>query len=333
MSKNRMAVIKQRPLDVPSQDDFAVVAAPMPTPEPGQVLLETVYVSVDPYVRVAIDDRTTTLFGAAQPLDTPLMGKTISRVVESRSELFHPGEHVMALSGWQKFAVADAESLQKLDPDVAPLSWWLGVLGTTGFAAYVGTTQVAPPAAGQTYVVTSAAGATGSIAGQIAGQRGARVIGIAGAKEKCDYVVNDLGFAGCVSHHAEDLVAALAEQCPDGVDHSFENVGGKPLEAVLELIKPGGIVALCGVIGSYNQANRTPGPNLWPLVRIGASIRGFRLPDYQHVREQFIHDMLGWLNAGKIKHREEVMTGIECAGEAYNRLMTSNSAGKIVVKL
>lgn len=333
MTDNAMVLLKQRPAGVPGDENFAIVSAPMPVPGPGEVLLETLYVSVDPYVRVAIDDRTTTVFGSAQPLETPLMGRSIARVVETRSEAFREGDHVLTLCGWQKYAVETPERLQKIDPDAAPLSWWLGVLGITGFAAYVGTTLIAPPQAGQTYVVTSAAGATGSIAGQIALLRDARVIGIAGSPQKCAYVVDELGFAGCISHHSTDLVAELAAQCSSGVDHSFENVGGRSLEAVLENINPGGIIALCGVIGSYNDGNRSAGPNLWPLIRVGASIRGFRLTDYQALRPQFVGDMLAWIADGKIKHQEDVLDGLESAGKAYQKLMTSQSSGKIVVRL
>jgi NADPH-dependent curcumin reductase CurA len=333
MTDNAIVVLKQRPQGAPGEDNFALVSAPMPVPGPEEVLLQTLYVSVDPYVRVAIDDRTTTVFGAAQPLGTPLMGRSIARVIESRSAAFRPGDHVLANCGWRRYAVEAAERLHKLNPRAAPLTWWLGVLGTTGFAAYVGATEVAPPAAGQTYVVSSAAGATGSIAGQIALLRNARVVGIAGSAEKCAYVVDDLGFDACVSHHAEDLVAELRRCCPAGVDHSFENVGGRPLEAVLENLNPGGIVALCGVIGSYNNGNRSPGPNLWPLIRIGASIRGFRLPDYQHLRPRFVHDMLDWIADGKIRHREDILEGMDSAGRAYNKLMSSQNSGKIVVKI
>lgn len=333
MTGNALAVVMSRPDGVPGDENFAVVEAPMPVPGPDEVLVETLYVSVDPYVRVAIDERTTTVFGAAQPLGSPLMGRSVARVVETRSRALKVGDVVLTHCGWQRYVAAKADTMVPVNEDGVPLTWWLGVLGTTGFAAYVGATQVAPPESGQTYVVTSAAGATGSIAGQIARLRGAKVVGVAGAPEKCAYVVDDLGFDACVSHLGDDLVGDLARHCPGGIDHAFENVGGRPLEAVLENIKPGGIVALCGVIGSYNDGNRSPGPNLWPLIRVGASIRGFRLPDYQHLRPAFIRDMLRWTASGEIRHREEILEGLDAAGEAYRRLMSGRSMGKLVVKI
>ncbi|HEV7920932.1 MAG TPA: NADP-dependent oxidoreductase, partial [Thermoanaerobaculia bacterium] len=227
----------------------------------------------------------------------------------------------------------DGKGLRKIDPNQAPLSWHLGVLGMPGLTAYVGLLDVGQPKAGETVVVSAAAGAVGSIAGQIAKLLGCRVLGIAGSVEKCAYVMGDLGFDDCINYREEDLGPALDKACPNGIDVYFDNVGGDVLEAVMRRINVHARITLCGLISQYNDPKPRPGPNLQPLVTQRATMRGLIVTDHAHRFPDFARDMAQWLAAKKIHYREDVIEGLENAPRAFLGLFEGENFGKRVVKV
>ena len=243
---NRRVLLAQRPVDAPTAANFRLEEAPLPEVGEGEVLLRTLYLSIDPYMRGRMSDAPS----YAQPvaIDEVMCGATVCRVEQSRAPALAAGDMVLAMSGWQDYAVAPAKGLLKLDAALAPPSYSLGVLGMPGFTAYVGVLDIGRPVAGNTVLISAAAGAVGAAAGQIAKRKGCRVVGIAGGADKCEYAVDTLGFDACVNHYDDDFAAQLAAACPQGVDVYFENVGGNPLMATLPLLNVGARVALCGLI-------------------------------------------------------------------------------------
>jgi NADPH-dependent curcumin reductase CurA len=268
-----------------------------------------------------------------------MVGGTVSEVVESRHPGFAAGDVVLGYGGWQAYHVARAGAAPgpfgplKLDPKVAPISTALGVLGMPGLTAYVGLLDFGQPKPGETVVVSAAAGAVGSIVGQLAKIKGARAVGVAGAQSKCDYVVKELGFDACVSYRSPDLVAALRDACPKGIDVYFDNVGGDVFRAVLGLINPFARIPLCGLISQYNATEMPPGPNLAPLLSNRVTVRGFIVSDHVDRLPAFLADMAGWVREGRIKYREDVVEGLDQAPRAFIGLLRGENLGKMLVKV
>jgi NADPH-dependent curcumin reductase CurA len=249
----RRIVLASRPEGEPRPSDFRLEEVPVPQPGPGEVLLRTRWLSLDPYMRSRISDAPS----YAKPVDIGgvMEGGTVSEVIASNNERFAPGDIVLGRTGWQTHAVSSGQGLRKLDPKVAPVSTALGVLGMPGMTAYTGLLEIGKPQPGETVVVAAASGAVGALVGQVAKIKGARAVGIAGGPRKCDYVRNELGFDACLDHRAPDLAGRLAAACPGGIDVYFENVGGAVFEAVFPLLKPFARVPICGLISQYNAAS------------------------------------------------------------------------------
>ena len=335
-NKNRRIVLAARPKGEPRDEDFRLEAVDLPVPGDGQVLLRTIYLSLDPYMR----GRMNAGYSYAAPVEIGqvMEGGTVSAVVESRSPDFAPGDFVLAYTGWQEYAVAAAKSLLKLDPARAPLSTALGVMGMPGMTAYTGLLNIGQPKAGETVVVAAASGAVGSVVGQIAKIKGCRAVGIAGGERKCDYVVNELGFDACIDHHSPPLPRNLEAACPKGVDVYFENVGGRVLNAVLPLMNPFGRVPVCGLISQYNLAALAQGVDRVPVL-MGAILvkrlrfQGFIVSDFAAQKDDFVRDMSRWLREGKVKYREDVVEGLENAVAAFQGLLQGRNFGKLLVRL
>ena len=334
--QNRRIVLAARPNGEPQEEDFRLEAVDLPSPGEDQVLLRTIYLSLDPYMRGRMNAGPS--YAAPVEVGQVMEGGTISAVVESRSPHFVPGDMVLGYTGWQEYAVAAANSLQKLDPVRAPVSTALGVMGMPGLTAYTGLLNLGRPNPAETVVVAAASGAVGSVVGQIAKIKGCRVVGIAGGKQKCDFAVNELGFDACVDHHIASFPQNLKVACPQGVDVYFENVGGRVFNAVLPLMNPFGRVPVCGLIAQYNATGLSPGIDRVPAL-MGAilvkrlTFQGFIVSDFATQKDDFARDMIQWLRAGKVKYREDVVEGLENAITAFQGLLKGRNFGKLLVRL
>jgi hypothetical protein len=328
---NRQVLLRRRPHGMPSRDDFEVVESLRPAPEDGEVLRRTIYLSLDPYMRGRMSEGVSYARGVS-PSDV-MLGGTVSEVIESRNPQFKPGEFVLGFDGWQEYGVSDGKELRTLDPAEAPISTSLGVLGMPGLTAYVGLLDIGQLKAGETVVVSAAAGAVGSVVGQIARLKGARAVGIAGSAGKCEHVVQELGFDACVNHRDPDLAGALGRACPQGIDIYFENVGGPVLEAVLLHINQHARIPLCGLIAEYNATGPVRGPNLRPLLVKRAMIKGFIVWDHAHRQPAFLAECGAWLRAGRLKYREDIVEGLAEAPAAFPRLFEGSNVGKLLVRV
>ncbi len=331
ITTNRQVRLRRHPVGMPEESDFEIVDAPAPSPGDGEVLTRTLFLSLDPYMRGRISGVRS--YAAGVSVGQVIVGGTVGEVVESRHPGFARGDVVAGAAGWQTYGVASGATLRKLDPAQAPISTALGVLGMPGLTAYVGLLDIGQPRAGETVVVSAASGAVGAVVGQIAKLKGCRVIGVAGSAQKCAYVVHELGFDACVDHHSQALDAALRDACPGGIDVYFDNVGGATLAAVLTLINVGARIPLCGMISEYNAAAPPPGPNLRPLLFNRALIKGFIISDHLDRMGEFLRDCAGWLRAGKLKYREDVVRGLDAAPSAFIGLLQGKNFGKLIVEV
>ena len=330
-SVNRQVVLRSRPVGMPKPGDFDLVESPLPSPKDGEVLCRTIYLSLDPYMRGRISGAKS--YAASVEPGQVIVGGTVGEVVESRHPGLATGDVVLGYDGWQSHAVSKGGGLRKLDPKQAPVSTALGVLGMPGMTAYVGLLDIGQPKPGETVVVSAASGAVGSAVGQIAKIKGARAVGVAGSQDKCDYVVRELGFDACVNYRKGDLLASLRQACPNGIDVYFENVGGDVLRAVMQLLNQNARVPLCGLISEYNATESIPGPNLRPLLFNRALIKGFIVSDHLARMGDFVKDCGGWLRDGRLKHREDVVVGLEKAPEAFIGLLQGRNFGKLLVRV
>ncbi|GLS57005.1 NADP-dependent oxidoreductase [Methylobacterium gregans] len=330
---NRRIVLAARPHGEPTPAHFRLEEARVPTPRAGEILLRTRWLSLDPYMR----GRMSAAKSYAQPvvIGEPMVGGTVSEVVQSNNPDFAVGELVSAYAGWQDYAISDGRGLHRLPPGLPPTTA-LGILGMPGMTAYTGLLTIGRPKAGETVVVAAAAGPVGSLVGQIARLKGARAVGIAGGPDKCRYLTETLGFDAALDHRAEDFADALAAACPKGIDVYFENVGGAVFEAVLPLLNDFARVPVCGLVSGYNATELPPGPDRLPtLMRTVLTkrlhLQGFIVWDFADQQEAFVRDVGGWLAEGKVRHREDIVEGLEAAPEAFIGMLRGKNFGKLVV--
>lgn len=334
---NRQIILASRPQGLPVSENFRVEEKPVPAPDEGQVLLRTLYLSLDPYMRNLMDEIGPG-YAPSINLNERMVGGTVNQVVTSRNEKFKPGELVLGNAGWQDYALSDGSDLQKLD-DMAESSLALGGLGMPGFTAYVGLLDIGKPKAGETLVVAAATGAVGSVVGQIAKLKGLRVVGIAGGADKCRYATDELGFDVCIDRNHPQFAKELAVACPDGIDIYFENVGGAVFEAVLPLLNLNARIPVCGFIAHYNDKTLPAGPNKLPLLMAAilqkrVHVEGFIILDHYATRyDSFAQDMYVWMSAGKIKLRENKIQGLENAPAAFIGLLQGKNFGKLLVEV
>ncbi len=330
---NRQVLLASHPAGMIEDDNFKLVESPVPEPGDGEVLLRTKYLSLDPAIRGWMNGVDTYLPGL-KPGDV-MRGGAIAEVVDSCSAEFQTGDLVLGMLDWSDYIVVrPGVDLVRAIPRQDPITAFLSVYGVTGLTAYFGVFDIAPPEPGETFVVSGAAGAVGSIAGQIAKIKGCRVVGIAGGPAKCAWVTDELGFDACIDYKAENVEARLRETCPDGIDVYFDNVGGEILDAVLGQINQNARIALCGAISQYNQVELQPGPrNIVNLVPQRGRMEGFILIDYQDRFLEGILQLGQWVEEGRIKYAEEIVDGLEQAPSAMRRLFTGENTGKLIVKV
>ncbi|MGH7073272.1 MAG: NADP-dependent oxidoreductase [Stellaceae bacterium] len=329
---NRQILLKDRPTGMPSAANFGLVETPLPAPGDGEVLLKTRYLSLDPYMRGRMNDGPS--YAPPAEVGKPMVGGTVSEVAASRHPGFSAGDLVTAYAGWQEYTVSNGAGLVKLDPKlVQPISLALGLLGMPGMTAYAGLMEIGQPKAGETVVVSAAAGAVGSVVGQLAKIKGCRAVGVAGGPAKCEHVVKNLGFDACVDHRADNLRQRLAAACPNGVDIYFENVGGATQRAVWPLFNNFARVPVCGMIAAYNDAAPQPGPDPRTVLTKRLTVRGFIVTDLAPKFPNAIADLARWHQEGKIKYREDVVEGLENAPQAFLGLFAGKNLGKLVVKV
>ena len=335
--QNRQFTLASRPVGAPTVENFNLIATEIPTPGKGEVLLRTVYLSLDPYMRGRMSDAKS--YAEPVAIDEVMVGGAVCCVEQSLNDNFQVGDLVVAYTGWQDYALSNGDELLKLPKELALPSYALGVLGMPGLTAYMGLLDIGQPKTGETVVVAAASGAVGSLVGQIAKLQGCRVVGIAGSSEKCSYVTGTLGFDACLNHKDENLAQQLAEQCPNGIDIYFENVGGAVFDAVMPLLNASARVPLCGLISQYNATELPSGPDrmsqLMGLLLVKRiKMQGFIVfDDYGHRYNEFSQAMGQWLAQGKISYREDKVHGLEQAANAFIGLLQGENFGKLVVEV
>lgn len=333
---NRRILLASRPRGAPTPENFSSEDAPVPQPGEGEVLLQTLYLSLDPYMRGRMDDGPS--YAAPVPVGGVMEGGTVCKVVESHNPKFAAGEIVLAHTGWQSFAISDGKGLRKLDPTLAPVSTALGVLGMPGFTAYTGLLTIGDPKPGETVVVAAAAGPVGATVGQIAKIKGARAVGIAGGADKCAYLRDELGFDAAIDHRAQDFPEQLKAACPKGIDVYFENVGGAVFTAVQPLLNNFARIPLCGLIANYNATALPPGPDrsvrlMRDILIKRLTVRGFIVSDFFEQMPAFLRDVPAWMAEGRVKYREDVVEGLDKAPKAFIGLLEGRNFGKLLVKV
>ncbi len=321
------------PVGYPKESDFSLVQSAMPAPSEGQVLVKSAYLSVDPYMR----GRITGVRTYADPVNVGdvMQGGTVGQVVESKAAGFAAGDYVTGFWGWQDFAAVDPKTLTKLDPKLAPVSTALGVLGMPGMTAYFGFLEICQPKPGETVLVSGAAGAVGSLVGQIAKIKGCRAVGIAGTDDKVAWMTKDLGFDAAFNYKStSDYSAKLKELCPNGIDCYFDNVGGAITDAVFPLMNVYGRMSICGQISQYNLEKPEPGPRILAYVLVKQlKVEGFIVFRWQNRYQEGIVQMAKWLGEGKLKHREEIVDGFENTVKAFIGMLKGDNTGKMLVKV
>ncbi|MGR3038802.1 NADP-dependent oxidoreductase [Vibrio vulnificus] len=333
---NRQIVLASRPVGAPTAENFALKQSDIPTPAQGEMLLRSVYLSLDPYMRGRMSDAKS--YAEPVGIDEVMVGGTVCQVEVSNHAEFEVGEWVLAYTGWQDYAISNGEGLIKLGKHPGHPSYALGVMGMPGFTAYMGLLDIGQPKAGDTLVVAAATGAVGSMVGQIGKLKGCRVIGIAGGEEKCQFAKETLGFDECIDHKATDFAEQLAKVCHNGIDIYFENVGGKVFDAVMPLLNTGARIPLCGLISQYNATSLPEGPDRMSMLMAQLLIKRIKMQgfiifdDYGHRYGEFAADMSQWLAQGKIHYREHLVQGLENAPDAFIGLLEGKNFGKMVVQ-
>jgi len=334
--QNRQIVLRRRPVGEPREDDFELVTTAIADPGEGEMLLKTLWLSLDPYMRGRMNDAKS--YAPPVELGGLMVGGTVSQVLHSRIREYQAGDIVSGNHGWQELAIGrpDDDRLAKVNPRLAPISTAIGVLGMPGFTAYFGLLRVGEPKAGETVVVSAAAGAVGSAVGQIARIQGCRAVGVAGGPAKCRHVVEELGFDACVDYKAGNLEADLRAACPDGIDVYFENVGGAVLDAVVPLLNPGSRVPICGFISAYNARSRSEVRS--PFDVLGAMDsppfhRFFLVGEWIEEYPEAIDTLAGWLKEGRLVYRETIAEGLENAPRAFIGLLRGENLGKQLVRI
>ncbi len=334
--ENVQVRLAARPVGRPTADNFTVTTEPRPTARDGQVLLRTRYLSLDPYMRGRMSDAPS--YAPPVAVGGIMVGGTIGEVVESNSPDLKPGDVVLAYSGWQKYGVAQAAHVRKLDAGSGvPVTTALGVLGMPGFTAYAGLTQIGQPKAGETVVVAAASGPVGATVGQLAKILGARAVGIAGGPRKVDYL-RSLGFDAAIDHRSPTFSDDLAAAVPDGIDVYFENVGGHVWDAVLPRLNLFARVPLCGLVAAYNATSLPEGPDRTPLLLRSIltkrlTMRGFIVSDYAALEPEFLQRATPWVHEGRLQFREDFVDGLQNAPEAFIGMLEGRNFGKLLVRV
>ncbi len=335
-SSNRQILLANRPVGMPKASDFLLNETSIPTPVDGQVLCETLYLSLDPYMRGRMSPSKS--YAKPVEINEVMTGGTVGKVIESRDPNLKAGDIVFGYGGWQDYWVHNGKTLKNVDPDIAPISTATGVLGMPGVTAYTGLLNIGKPIKGETVVVASACGPVGSVVGQIAKFKGARSVGIAGSKEKCKYATDKFQFDHCLNHKSSEFSEELKQVCPEGIDVYFENVGGKVLDSVLPLLNDFARIPVCGIISAYNSTELPSGPNLIPSLMRSILVkrltfRGFIVWDFANQEKEALQQLAKWVKQGKLHYLEDIVDGLENAPEAFIGLFDGKNFGKLVVRV
>jgi hypothetical protein len=329
---NRQWRLASRPEGLIKESDFEWLEKPVRPLEEGEILARNIYLSLDPANRGWVN--TGPSYVEPVEIGEVMRGLTIGVVEESRNDRFSVGDVVSGAMGWQDFAISDGADQRIVDPGQLPLTAFLGLFGMVGITAYFGLLDIGKPKAGETLVVSGAAGAVGSIVGQIGKIIGCRVVGIAGSDAKCAWLTEELGFDAAINYKTENVVRSLHKHCPEGIDVIFENVGGEILDAELAWINNFARVVICGLISGYNAAERVPGPSAFPMVLIRrARVEGFIVIDYMDRASEAIEKLSEWYAEGRLKYRVDVYDGLETAPRNINRLFDGSHNGKLIIKV
>jgi NADPH-dependent curcumin reductase CurA len=335
--RNRQLVLAERPVGEPTDSTLRFETVDLPIPQDGQMVLRTVFLSLDPYMRGRMSDAPS--YAPPVELGAVMVGGTVARVHSSKLVGFSEDDWVLCFNGWQDYALSDGMGVTLLESNPEHPSWALGILGMPGFTAWAGLLKIGMPQAGETVVVAAATGPVGSTVGQIGKIMGCRVVGIAGGAEKCAHAVEQLGFDACINHRSEDFVDELAGVLPDGIDVYFENIGGKVFDAVLPHLNAHARVPVCGLVSQYNATDLPDGPDrmgwlMGQLLRKRITMRGFIIfDDFAPLYPEFSKEMTGWLDAGRMHYREEMINGLERAPEAFIGLLLGANFGKRVIRV
>ncbi len=334
---NSQIVLASRPVGAPTKDDFRITHSAMPVPGEGEVLLKTIYLSLDPYMRGRMSDSPS--YADPVNIDEVMVGATVSQVIESNNSEFPVGEWVLAYSGWQSYEVSNGTGLTRLGTSPQKPSWALGIMGMPGFTAYMGLLDIGKPQQGDTLVVAAATGPVGATVGQIGKLKGCHTVGVAGGTEKCTYAKEVLGFDACLDHKSTDFDDQLKDACPDGIDIYYENVGGKVFDSVLPLLNVGARIPVCGLVSRYNATKLPDGPDRLSLLMANILIKritmkGFIIfDDYGHRYNEFSQEMSEMLKTGKIHYREQIVQDLESAPEAFIGMLEGKNFGKLVIQV
>lgn len=332
-STNHQFRLAARPVGNVKRSDFNLVAENLRDPADGEVVIKTQYISLDPAMRGWMNESKNSYMPPVD-IDEVMRALGVGQVIASKNPKFAVGEHVSGMLGVQEYTVSNGQGLNKVDAKLAPLPIYLSTLGMPGMTAYFGLLEVGQLQAGDTVVVSGAAGAVGSVVGQIAKIKGARVVGIAGGADKCAYLVDELGFDAAIDYKSEDLSAALKKHCPDGINIYFDNVGGEMLDAALAQLAHGARVVICGAISQYNNTTAIKGPaNYLNLMVKRATMKGVMVSDFYPRAAEAAMVMAGWLMSGKLKSREDIVEGFNSFPETFQMLFTGANNGKLVLKV
>lgn len=328
---NRRWTLAARPVGLPKQSDFKLIESAIPSPTSGEALLKSEWLSLDPYMRGRMNAGQS--YAPGVEIGGTLQGEVVARVVESNSNDLDVGDFVAAPLGWQEYGVAHISAVRKLNPEIAPLSTAVGIVGMPGLTAYFGLLDVIQPKPGDTLVVSAASGAVGAVVGQIGLMAGCKVIGIAGSQEKVDYIVEELGFDSGINYKTEDVAERLVEESPGGIDCYFDNVGGPITDAVIENLATGARIAICGQISQYNLSESALGPrNLRFLLTKTARMQGFLVFNFKNRYEEGLSRLASWVKSGQLKYREHVVDGFENMPDAFIGMMNGANFGKLLVR-
>ena len=329
---NTQILLASHPVGEPTKRDFQIEATPIPAEGEGQVLIRTIYLSLDPYMRGRM--RAGPSYAKALQVGDVITGEVVGEVISSRATKFSAGDVVNAHIGWQAYGVADSNVVRRVDPALAPISTSLGILGMPGCTAYCGLLNVGQPKSGETVVVSAASGAVGALVGQIAKIKGCRVIGIAGSDEKCSYVRDELGLDAVINYKTQGLEEALSATCLEGIDVYFDNVGGPILDAIMNHINIGARIAVCGAISDYNHDVPASGPRVSrTLVFKQAKMEGFLVTQFRDQHQECRNQMATWMREGQIVYKEDFVDGLKRAPGAFIGLLCGENFGKLIVQV
>ncbi len=330
-TENTQVLLASRPEGWVTEANFKIVTTPLPAPKDGEFLVRNLYLSLDPYMRGRISAAKS--YARSVEIGEVMVGATVGEVVESKHSTFKVGDHVVTALGWQSYGVSNGEGVRKVDPNLVPLTYYLGIVGMPGATAWWGVNEIGKPQPGETIAVSAASGAVGSVVGQLSKLKGCRVVGIAGGQTKCDYVTGELGFDACVDYRRPDFFERLKAATPKGVDFYFENVGGDIMDAVLQVMNPNSRIALCGLIAQYNDTEPRGIKNVRSLLTNRIRLQGFIISDHLERWPGIFREIAPLIKAGKLKYRETVTQGLEQAPKAFVGLLKGENFGKQLVKL